>query len=79
MNTFVFNLLVSQSFASVRNYVPPTGDAGKFFYLQLDNQIDDNGVNVIKHQMYHTNVYAGSQNEKLELWLSSTEHQMAFF
>lgn len=29
--------------------------------------------------MYHTNVHAGSQDAKLELWLSSTEHQIAFF
>jgi hypothetical protein len=29
--------------------------------------------------MYHANVRAGSGQEKTELWLSSMEHQMAFF
>jgi hypothetical protein len=29
--------------------------------------------------MYHANVFSGSKNTKTELWISSQEHQIAFF
>lgn len=29
--------------------------------------------------MFHANIFAGSKEEKTELWISSMEHQMAFF
>ena len=29
--------------------------------------------------MFHANIFAGNKKEKTELWISTMEHQMAFF
>lgn len=58
-----------------------TPDSGKFLYLELDKNIDflTKGKKDDYNYMYHANVFAGSKSTKTELWITSQEHQVAFF
>jgi hypothetical protein len=71
-----FGLLLS----SVQALNTPPED-GRFFYIELDKNIDY----VTKESkddynyMYHANIFTGSKHTKTEIWLTTQEHQIAFF
>jgi hypothetical protein len=50
---------------------PP--NSGKFFYMELDKNIDyvTQQSKDDYNYMYHANVFSGSKNTKTELWISS--------
>jgi len=48
--------------------------------MAMDHEIDSTNIDVPEYShMYHTNLYVGSNHTKLELWISTTEHQIALF
>ena len=72
MNSLVLSLLVNSASASVRNDLPASD--GKFFYVKVTNETEQSSTTLVHHSehMFHTNILAGSKDEKLELQLSST-------
>ena len=62
MNSLILSLLINSAAADVRGDMPPTN--GSFFYMQVDNQVEQNGAIQIKdtQHMFHTNVFAGSED-----------------
>ena len=67
-------------FSGIQALNAPPSD-GKFFYMELDKNIDflTQGSKDEYNYMYHANVFSGSKATKTELWITSQEHQMSFF
>ena len=72
---------LAKSITDPADYQPGVPDrTGAFFYLELDRGLDSNNIDVSEYKhIYHTNVFAGSEKVKTELWLSTMEHQLSFF
>ena len=71
------SLLLSSVSAGMLRY-PAT--EGKFFYMGLDHEVDPTTFDLGEYaNLYHANLFVGSAAKKLELWVSTAEHQMGVF
>ena len=58
--------------------LPPSD--GKFFYMGMDHEVDTSSFDFGEYKnLYHANIFVGSTQKHLELWVSTTEHQIGLF